>query len=195
MEMVKDYTPGQENLNKEKRMRLRGVVFWLAVMTLSFMFACAPAEEEKQDKAEKREVKEETAVEEKDYKAAGETVGKEILDTYDAAVAEIAEALADKPEPDVALERVNAIFEAYIPKMEALALKKLALLDDDIQSWGAVNSYLGENRGKRVYNKDQALSEYMNYYSIQKPDEELKNILAAKISSLIDIADAPNPDY
>lgn len=176
-------------------MRLRGLILVFFLVSLIALVGCTPAEEaggSSSDKEEKANVEKE---EERDYKAEGEAVGKEILDTYDAAVAEVAEALKDKPEPAEAKELIKAVMESYKPKMEALAEKKVALLDVNIRCWGAVNSYLGENRGKRVFNKDHALTEFMNYYTLQKPDEELTKMLSSTITSLIDVADAPNPNY
>ena len=174
-------------------MRLRCKLFWVMVMSLSLMFACTPAEEQ-EDKADEEKAEKVEQQEEVDYKAEGEAVGQEILDTFDAAVADVAATLAEKPEPAEAKEKITAVMESYKPKMEELAKKKLALLDMDITAWGAVNSYLGENRGKRVFKKDQTLTELMNYYTIQKPDEELTKMFST-LTRLIDLADAPNPNY
>ncbi|UCH96118.1 MAG: hypothetical protein JSV88_04490, partial [Candidatus Aminicenantes bacterium] len=75
----------------------------------------------------------------------GVTVAKEILETFDKAVAEAAELAKTKPEAAELKPKLEALYKKYEETMKELNIKYLALKDKDIRLFGAANSYLGEN--------------------------------------------------
>ena len=120
--------------------------------------------------------------------ADGVAVAKEILDLFDKAVAETAVLVKDKPAAAELKPKLDSLFENYKGQMAELNKKFLALKDKPDHSFGAANTYLGEERGKRVFAKDNTLSEAMAYYNFQKSDPETLKFLSSTLPSLIDIA-------
>ena len=120
--------------------------------------------------------------------ADGVALAKEILDLFDKAVAETAVLVKDKPAAAELKPKLDALYENYKGQMAELNKKFLALKDKPDHSFGAANTYLGEERGKRVFAKDNTLSEAMAYYNFQKSDPETLKFLSSTLPSLIDIA-------
>jgi hypothetical protein len=118
----------------------------------------------------------------------GVLVAKEILAAFDAAVAEAAEAANARPGTAELKARVEAIFESHKPKMEELNARFLALRDKDIRLFGDANRYLGENRGRHVYEKDVTLGDALRYYNLEKGDQESAALLSTRLIELIEIA-------
>jgi DNA repair exonuclease SbcCD ATPase subunit len=118
----------------------------------------------------------------------GTAVAKEILATFDKAVAEVAELVKNKPEAAELKPKLEALYRSYEEKMKALNTNYLALKDKDISLFGAANGYLGENRGKHVFNKDNVLGEYISYYNFQKGEKEIVDMLSSGIVKMLDVA-------
>jgi len=123
-------------------------------------------------------------------KAEGAAVAKEILDTFDKAVAEAAELAKDKPAAAELKPRLEAIIENYKKPMADLNVRFLALKDKDIRAFGAANGYMGENRGRHIFNmyNENALGPAIAYYNIEKNEQEIVELLTKKIIELINIA-------
>jgi hypothetical protein len=119
----------------------------------------------------------------------GVLVAKEILGTFDALVAEVAELAKDKPDAAVLTPRLEQLYESYVPKMTELNGKYLALRDSgDISQFGECNAYLGSYRGQHVIDKDNVLSEVLRYYNFELGDQEMVSLLSDKPVELLDIA-------
>jgi hypothetical protein len=118
----------------------------------------------------------------------GVLIAKEILGLFDEAVAEAAALTKDKPEASVLKPRLDALYETYAAKMAAVNPRFLALRDKDIRLFGAANGYLGENRGKHVFAKDNTLKDAFLYYNLEKGEKEIVDFLSSKLPDLIDIA-------
>jgi hypothetical protein len=117
----------------------------------------------------------------------GVTVAKEILETFDKAVAEAAELAKTKPEADELKPKLEALYKKYEEIMKKINVKYLALKDKDIAQFGAANGYLGENRGKHVFKKDEVLTEYINYY-YSREELEIVQLLSKDIIKMLDVA-------
>ena len=120
--------------------------------------------------------------------ADGVAVAKEILDLFDKAVTETAALVKDKPAAAELKPKLGALYENYRGQMAELNKKYLALKDKPDHSFGAANTYLGQERGKRVFAKDNTLSEAMAYYNFQKSDPGTLKFLSNTLPSLIDLA-------
>ncbi len=118
----------------------------------------------------------------------GVLIAKEILGLFDEAVAEAAVLTKDKPEAAVLKPQLDALYETYAAKMAAINPRFLALRDKDIRLFGAANGYLGENRGKHVFAKDNTLKDAFLYYNLEKGEKEIVDFLSSKLPDLIDIA-------
>ena len=118
----------------------------------------------------------------------GVLLGKEILQTYDLAVSEIKAALKDKPPAADAAPKIETIYEKYKPIMAGINQRYLALKTEDIVLFGAANGYLGENRGKHVFKKDNDLGEFINHYSITDKSENVINLLKQGLFKLLETA-------
>jgi hypothetical protein len=120
--------------------------------------------------------------------AGGVAVVKEILDLYDKAVAETAVLVKDKPEAAELKPKLDALYENYKGQMAELNKKFLALKAKPDHSFAAANTYLGQERGNRVFAKDNTLSAAMAYYNFQKSDPDTLKFLSRTLTTLIDIA-------
>ncbi|MBP7868221.1 MAG: hypothetical protein KA419_20015 [Acidobacteria bacterium] len=118
----------------------------------------------------------------------GVLLAKEILAMYDAAVAEAAEIGKDKPEPAVIKPKLEALILKYEPKMKELNAKYLALKAKDVVLFGDCNGYMGQNRGKHVFQKDNTLGMIIAYYNQEKVDKDVADLLGLKLAALIDLA-------
>jgi len=128
------------------------------------------------------------AVAETSTESAGTAVAKEILGTFDKAVADIAELVKDKPEAAVLKPKLDGVFEKYKVQMTDLNAKYLALREKDVRLFGDANRYLGEFRGRHVTDKDNLLSPAISYYNFQKGEKEIVRFLSIDIVNLIEIA-------
>ncbi len=175
--------------------------FFLVTLVLSLAFvgwACGgkSGEEKKAEAVTKSQpAQPEAAVQPEDpeaaaVKAEGAAVAKEILDTFDKAVAEAAELAKDKPAAAELKPRLEALIERYKKPMTDLNLRFLALRDKDVRAFGAANGYMGENRGRHVFNmyNENALGPAIAYYNIEKNEQEIVELLTKKIIELINIA-------
>ena len=117
----------------------------------------------------------------------GVAVAKEILETFDKAVAEAAELAKTKPEAAELKPKLEALYKKYEETMKEINIKYLALKDKDIRLFGAANGYLGENRGKHVFKKDEVLTEYINHY-YSNGDQEIVQLLSKDIIKMLDVA-------
>ena len=122
------------------------------------------------------------------FKAEGEAVAKEILDTFDRAVAEAAELANAKPDAAALKPQVEAIIEKYGAAMADLNGRFLALKAKDIRSFGAANGYMGENRGLHVHAMYTTLNPALAYYNFEKGDQETVDLITKRLAELIDIA-------
>ena len=124
-------------------------------------------------------------------KSEGQDVAKKILSTYDEAVAEAAKLAGAKPEPAVLKPQLEQLIKTYSDKMSALNVGYKALKAKDIASFGAANTYMGENRGKHVTNADNTLTAAIKYYNLEKGDKEIVALLTTKLAAVIDVAVKP----
>ncbi len=118
----------------------------------------------------------------------GIAVAKEILDIFDKAVAETAELVKEKPEVADVKPRFEALIDNYEVKMTELNAKYLALRDKDIRLFGDCNGYMGENRGKHVFEKNQLLDEFIAYYNFEKEEKEFSDFISSELINLLEIA-------
>lgn len=120
--------------------------------------------------------------------AEGIAVAEEILATFDKAVAETVELVKEKPEVADVKPQFEALVDKYKEKMTELNAKYLALRDKDIRLFGACNGYMGENRGKHVFQRDQVLDEFIAYYNFQKEEKEFSDFISKELINLLEIA-------
>ena len=119
---------------------------------------------------------------------AGNAIVDEILDTFDQCVAEAAALAKDKPEAAALLPRLEKLYAGYGVKMAALNTRFLALRDRDIFAFRRANGYMSDNRPKRVFAKDNTLSQAIAYYNFEKGEQAVVDMLANKIVKLLDDA-------
>jgi hypothetical protein len=119
---------------------------------------------------------------------SGVALCTEILTTFDAMVAEVAEAAKAKPAPAELTPALEAIYTDYTATMTELNGRYRALKDADIAEYGACNTYLGNERGKHVLAKDQTLTEAVQYYNLQLGDAAMVALLSTRPVELLDIA-------
>ena len=169
--------------------KLTFVMFLLCLcIILSGCGGKEPAETGAQESVAEPQPTEEASGAEEPGEAKGDAVAKEILAVYDQAVAEIAELMKAKPEAAELKPKMEALFQNYQEKMKALNEKYLALRDEDIASFGAANGYMGEHRGRHVYEKDNALVAFMNYYNMEKEERELTKFINDGLFNLLETA-------
>lgn len=166
----------------------RNLLLTIVIVCTALLFSVCG---EKTDKPETPEpAKTETQVTPEPAKTEddGVLVGKEILETFDKAVTEAAELAKEKPAPAELKPKLEELYKGYEEKMTALNTKYLALKEKDIALFGACNGYLGENRGKHVFKKDEVMYEAVNHYSSQEGGAEIVQLLSKDIVNLLEIA-------
>ncbi len=129
-----------------------------------------------------------TPVEGKVPETAGVVLAQRILEVFDECVAKVVELAAAKPEPEDLTPQLEALYDKYQVKMAELNQEYLALREQDISQFGAANSYLGEHRGRHVFQKDSLLGEAVAYYNFQKGDQELVKLLSNRPVELLERA-------
>jgi len=161
----------------------QNVLLTVVLICVVLIFSVCGGETEKKAQTGEPAVKsKDSAVEE------GNAVAKEILETFDKAVAEVAALVKDKPEAAVLKPQLEALYKKYEEKMKEINTRYLALKTKDIRSFGAANGYLGENRGKHVFNKDKVLGEYISYYDFTKKEKEFARFLSKEIIKMLEVA-------
>jgi hypothetical protein len=118
----------------------------------------------------------------------GEAVAKEILATFDELVGKVAELGNAKSDAATLKPKLEELYASYTPKMAALNVKYLALRDADVAQFGACNTYLGNERGKHVTEKDNTLTVAVKYYNLEVGDQEMVKLLSDKPVELLEIA-------
>lgn len=118
----------------------------------------------------------------------GVAVAKEILAAFDEVVGKAADLTQGNPEPAVLKPQLEELYASYEAKMAELNGKYLALRDADTAQWGACNSYLGENRGKHVFDKDNTLTEAYKHYNLEVGDREIVELLEKGPVELLEMA-------
>jgi len=118
----------------------------------------------------------------------GVLVGKEILETFDKVVIEAAELAKEKPAAAELKPKLEELYKGYEEKMTALNAKYLALKEKDIALFGSCNGYLGENRGKHVFKKDEVMSEAVTFYNTQEGGAEIVQLLSKDVVNLLEVA-------
>jgi hypothetical protein len=133
---------------------------------------------------------EETAkpAEAKTEESKGVEVAKDILRVFDEAVKEVVELVKDKPAVEEVKPELDALFSNYGEKMRELNLKYLALRDEDIRLFGDANTYMGENRGKHVFEQNKALDITYHHYGYTLKDEEFVDYLKDGLFNLLETA-------
>jgi hypothetical protein len=162
---------------------------WSVLLLIGLVFmvsACGGKEET----AEIRSTKQETApaAEPSGEAEDGVALAKEILSTFDAAVKEAVALMEEKPAPADLKPGLENLIAGYEEKMREINIRYLALRDKDIAVFGDANRYLGQNRGRHVFERDQAFTEYLNYYRGQPEGEGVVELLSNKIIDMLDIA-------
>jgi hypothetical protein len=84
--------------------------------------------------------------------------------------------------------KLDALYEKFATKMAEINPRFLALKAKDIALFGAANGYMGENRGRHVFEKDNKLGVGIAYYNFQKGEKAVVDFLSNKLPALIDIA-------
>ena len=162
-------------------------VFFLMLCLSVFFVACGGQKGEAEaGKAEEPQAKEEAG--EDVSEADGIAVAKEILSTFDKAVAETVELVKEKPEVADVKPQFEALIAKYKDTMTGLNTKYLALRDKDIAVFGACNGHMGENRGAHVFKMNEVLDEYIAYYNFDKGEKEFSDFLSDELINLIEIA-------
>lgn len=162
------------------------IVFFVVIMLIS---ACGGESADSTNQAPTQEGQNQEATGDVGTaKEQGEAIAKEILDTFDSAVKEVAELVKDKPEAAELKPKLEALYKTYEEKMKEINVRYLALKPKDIESFGAANGYLGEYRGKHVFKKDRILGDIAYYYASEKGDEETSQLISKKLIDLLEIA-------
>lgn len=115
-------------------------------------------------------------------------LAKQILATFDEVVAKEAELAKDKPAPAELATRLQQLKDSSMPVMTELNGKYLALRDANMPEFGNCNSYLGENRGKHVTDKDNTLTEALRYYNLELGDQNAVQLLSQTPVDLLEVA-------
>lgn len=118
----------------------------------------------------------------------GKAVVDEILAAFDQCVAEAAALAKDKPEAAVLMPRLETLYADYGVRMAALNARFLALRDQDIFAFRRANGYLTENRPRHVFAKDNTLTPALQYYSLEKGEKAVADMLANGPVKLLDAA-------
>jgi len=168
----------------------RNVLLTVVVVCIALIFAVCgdKTEETGTPEASEKAQAEQPASDKTETSKEGEAVAREILETFDKAVSEVAEIVKDKPGAAEIKPKIEALFKKYEEIMTKLNTKYLALKEKDIRLFGEANSYLGEYRGKHVFKKNQVLDEYIYHYTTQKGEEEITQMLSKDIVKLLDVA-------
>jgi hypothetical protein len=119
---------------------------------------------------------------------AGVAVAKEILGAFDELVAHVADLAGGKPDAATLKPQLEQLYASYEPTMRALNAKYLALRDSDVAQFGKCNTYLGNNRGQHVTQKDNVLTEALKYYNLEVGDQAMVTLLSQKPVDLLDLA-------
>ena len=125
---------------------------------------------------------------EKAGESKGVAIAKEILQTYDMAVADISEALKDKPAAAEAKVKFEAVIAKYAPVMTEINSRYLALKSEDIALFGEANGWLGENRGKHVFKKDAAHDAILYHYMNTDKNDDMVDLLKWGLHRLLETA-------
>ncbi len=168
----------------------RNVLLILGVVCIALIFAVCggKTEETRTPEASEKAQPEQPASDKTETAKEGEAVAREILETFDRAVNEAAQLVKDKPGAAEIKPKIEALFKKYEETMTKLNAKYLALKEKDIRLFGEANSYLGEYRGKHVFNKDKVLDQYISHYTLQKGEEEIAQMLSKDIVNLLEVA-------
>ena len=165
----------------------RKLFILLLVLCLPLFFIACGGKKAEEEAGQAEEPKtEETAGEVSE--SDGIAVAKEILATFDKAVAETVELVKDKPEAADVKPQFEELIAKYSENMQELNTKYLALRDQDIAVFGACNGYMGENRGKHVFEKDKVLDEFIAYYIYEKDNKDFADFLSGELINLLEIA-------
>jgi hypothetical protein len=169
----------------------RHILLTIVLVAVALLFSVCGEKTEKPEIPEpvkQTETQQPAAAAEPQTVDEGVAVAEEILATFDKLVAEAAALAKDKPEPADLRVKLETLYKSYEEKMKELNTKYLGLKAKDIALFGSCNGYLGENRGKHVFDKDNALSEYISYYNLEKGDQEIVQLLSKGAVKLLDIA-------
>lgn len=162
----------------------RYFLFTLVLLCFALVFVVCGGKEDTGETAETQT--EETAEAASEKK--GEEIAKEILSTFDQAIAEVLELVKDKPEPADVQAQLDEIYGKYEEKMKEINTRYLALRDEDIELFGQANGYIGENRGRHVMEMNTTLDQYIYYYGQEKGNTEFADAISKGFIKLLDIA-------
>lgn len=165
----------------------RNILFTVVLVCVALIFSVCGEKTDKPETSEPAKTEEKKAAEPA-KPDEGVTVGKEILETFDKVVAEAAELAKEKPAAAELKPKLDELYKTYEEKMKALNTKYLALKEKDIALFGACNGYLGENRGKHVFKKNEVMYPFVNHYTSQEGGEAVVQLLSKDIINLLEIA-------
>jgi hypothetical protein len=166
----------------------RQLFIFLLMLCLPLFFVACGGQKGEEEAGGPQEPQAKEAAGEMVTEADGIAVAKEILDTFDKAVAETAELVKEKPEVADVKPQFEALIAKYKETMTELNAKYLALRDKDIAVFGSCNGYIGENRGAHVFQKDQVLDEFIVYYNLEKGEKDFSDFLSQELIDLLEIA-------
>lgn len=172
-------------------MMSRHFLLTIVLVAVALLFSVCGEKTEKsetQEPVKQTETQQPAAAAEPQTADEGVVVAQEILATFDKIVAEAAELAKDKPEPADLKVKLETLYKSYEEKMKELNAKYLGLKEKDIALFGSCNGYLGENRGKHIFSKDNTLSEYVSYYNLEKGDQEIVTLLSNGVVQVLNIA-------
>jgi hypothetical protein len=174
------------NFLMEETMK-RYFLFTLVLICFALVFVVCGGKEETGEAAE-TQTEEKADTSEAASEKKGEEIAKEILSTFDQAIAEVLEVVKDKPEPADVKAQIDEIYSKYEEKMKEINTRYLALRDEDIELFGQANGYIGENRGRHVMEMNTTLDQYIYYYGQEKGDTEFADAISKGFIKLLDIA-------
>ena len=157
--------------------KIRWQVMWAVAGLLAFGVGCGGPRDESQ------------TITQAEYDAAesGEELAKEILATFDEMIAKAAELAKDKPDGAVLRPQLEELYAEYEVKMAAFNERFLKLRDISPREFGNANGYLGSNRGKHLFQKDQTLTPAAQYYNFQIGDRETMDMLSRRCVQVLEV--------
>lgn len=158
------------------------VTFFLICVALVFI-SCGDSEKKSATTEETAEVKKDVGGDDK-----GVIVAKDILNTFDRVVGEVAKLVKDKPNATELKPKIEALYQKYAEEMKILNARYLDLKGEDIVLFGSANGYLGENRGKHVFKKDTTLDVFLYHYNLTDGGKEIYDFLKNGLINLLEIA-------
>jgi len=118
----------------------------------------------------------------------GVLLAKDILAAFDTLGGEVAGLAQGKPDPAVLKPQLEELYGSYVPVMEELNVKYLALKDADTIQFGQCNGYISDNRPQAITAMQDAMVEAIRYYNLELGDQDIVKLLTERPVELLDMA-------